>query len=389
MKRILHIALSCFYVEGLSYQENLLPKYHSLLGYDTWVLTSIFPNSNLGNPNFINVDNYINQDKVHVVKLKRKNRMVFGKDFGFNSYYRVYESLCDIAPDIIFIHGLTSTANLDIAKYLKHNPHVRVFADQHGDFYNAPYKTLKQKMIIKLIWIPRIKKIQKYVTTFFGTTPWRCEYLEKVYKIPRNKIQLLIMGIDSLELDKMLSSTPKHQLRKQIGIGINDFVICTGGKLNRQKNILNLIKAFKNVEFADCKLLIFGNLSDDIKLEFLSSISSDERIIYKGWASQKDILSFFAASDYAIFPGTHSVLWEQACGCALPCSFHDWAGMKHVDCGGNCLFIDGNSIDSIKDNLTSILNDKQLYKKMLAKAKECAQLFSYMPISKKAIGLKE
>ena len=389
MKRILHIALSCFYVEGLSYQENLLPKYHSLLGYDTWVLTSVFPNSNLGDPAFLNVDNYINQDKVHVVKLKRKKTMMFGKDLSFNSYYRVYERLCEISPDIIFIHGLTSTANLDIAKYLKRNPNVLAFADQHGDYYNAPYKTLKQKMLIKFIWLPKIKKIKKYIVTFFGTTPWRCEYLEKVYKIPRNKIRLLIMGVDSLAFDKLLSGTSKQQLRSQIGIDDADFVFCTGGKLNRQKNILNLIEAFKKIEFKNCKLLIFGNLSDDIKQEFLTSISSDERIIYKGWASQNDILSFFAASDYAIFPGTHSVLWEQACGCSLPCSFHNWKGMRHVDCGGNCLFIDGDSIDSIEENLLSVVSDKNLYKKMLAKAKECAYLFSYMSISKKAIGLND
>lgn len=388
MKKILHIALSCFYVEGLSYQENLLPKYHSLLGFDTYVLTSTFPNSNLGNPAFFNSNDYINPDNVHVIKLKRKVRTLFGKDISFNSFYGVYDAICSISPDIIFIHGLTSSANKEIAKYIKKHEGVKVFADQHGDYYNAPYKTIKQKLEIKLIWIPKIRTVQKYISTFFGTTPWRCDYLNKVYKIPKDKIELLAMGVDSIEFDKLLKDHSRVSLRKELGFSENDFVICTGGRIDLTKNFHVLIDAFNRANLKNTKLLIFGNLDNKIKGLFNELISNNKNIKYQGWASQSDILKYFAVSDLAVFPGTHSVLWEQACGCYLPCVFNDWDGMKHVDFGGNCLFVDGNSIDCLKSTIIKVVSDKDLYLSMLRKAKEVAPSFSYSSIAKKAIQME-
>jgi hypothetical protein len=38
--KIVHICLACFYVEGMGYQENLLPKYHVKQGHQVTVLTN-------------------------------------------------------------------------------------------------------------------------------------------------------------------------------------------------------------------------------------------------------------------------------------------------------------------------------------------------------------
>lgn len=389
MERILHIALSCFYVEGLSYQENLLPKYHAILGYDTWILTSVFPNSHLGNPLFLNSNEYINNYNVHVVKLKRKKKTLFGKDISFNSFFGVFDALTRINPDIIFIHGLSSSANQEIARYLKRNKHIKVFADQHGDFFNAPYKTIKQKMEIKIIWIPRIRAIQKYVDTFFGTTPWRCDYLNKVYKIPKNKIELLVMGVDSIAYNSILKAHNRSEIRKKYGFSEKDFVICTGGKINLYKNIHILVDAFNRVTLKNVKLLIFGSVDDKIKKMFFDLIATNSNIKYRGWASNSEILEYFAISDFAIFPGTHSVLWEQACGCGVPCAFNNWDGMKHVDLGGNCLFVDGGSIECLLSLIIKIVSNDVFYTQMLEKAKKVADAFSYITIAKKAIHLEE
>ena len=39
--KVLHICLSCLYIDRYSYQENLLPKYHKTLGYDVEILASL------------------------------------------------------------------------------------------------------------------------------------------------------------------------------------------------------------------------------------------------------------------------------------------------------------------------------------------------------------
>ena len=40
--KIVHVCLACFYVEGMGYQENILPKEHSEAGHSVTVITSDF-----------------------------------------------------------------------------------------------------------------------------------------------------------------------------------------------------------------------------------------------------------------------------------------------------------------------------------------------------------
>ena len=49
--RILHCCLSCFYIDGYNYQENILPKINKLDGHEVMVIASTetyIDNNNLG-----------------------------------------------------------------------------------------------------------------------------------------------------------------------------------------------------------------------------------------------------------------------------------------------------------------------------------------------------
>ena len=90
------------------------------------------------------------------------------------------------------------------------------------------------------------------------------------------------------------------------------------------------------------------------------------------------------ASDLGVFPGTHSVLWEQYTGLGVPCIFGEWDGIKHLDVGGNCVFV--SSRDDLFNQLKHILFDVMAYKEMLASAKaKGPESFSYTAIANKAI----
>ncbi len=91
-------------------------------------------------------------------------------------------------------------------------------------------------------------------------------------------------------------------------------------------------------------------------------------------------------SDLGVFPGTHSVLWEQSCASALPCIFRRWIGMQHVDIGGNCILLDDVSVVSIKNTINSVLNNKEKYDDMRdISINKGMKIFSYREIAKKAI----
>ncbi|WRK53645.1 hypothetical protein SD457_00395 [Coprobacillaceae bacterium CR2/5/TPMF4] len=84
------------------------------------------------------------------------------------------------------------------------------------------------------------------------------------------------------------------------------------------------------------KLLVFGSIIDELIDEFNSLLSN--QVIYLGWLNQSEMINKLLIADLAIFPGRHSVIWEQACGLGIPIIVKNWKGTHHVDKGGNAFF---------------------------------------------------
>ena len=122
-------------------------------------------------------------------------------------------------------------------------------------------------------------------------------------------------------------------------------------------------------------------------IEFLSLIKNDS-IIYLNWIPAFDIHQIFLSSDLAFFPGTHSVHWEEAIGLGLPCVFKSWDGIKHLDVGGNCIFLDNISEASIVYILDKVVNNRSFYVQLNEFAKKLGPLnFSYSLIAQKSINI--
>lgn len=348
------------------------------------MLTSWFDNNKIGDTDNYKASDYINKDGVHVLKVKKTEKKFAGKNFSFNTYENVYETITAIKPDIIFIHGLYFSSLSDVLKYAKENKNVLIFADQHGDYYNSR-DSFSDKLVSRFIYIPLIHRSQKYITKFWGTTPWRCRYLNEVLKVKKSKTDLLVMGADTKEIEFSEKDKLRNDIRSALNIGKNDFVICSGGKIDKSKNIHILMKAVNELNSERVKMILFGNIADDFKEE-IEELCKSPKIKYVGWLDSKRVYRYFLASDLCFFPGTHSVLWEAAVGCGVPCVFNDWEGMHHVDLGGNCLFVDGSNQNEISDVISELVENRSKYEQMknTAQAKGIEE-FSYYSIAKKAI----
>ena len=141
--KIVHICLSCFYVDGMGYQENILPKYHSE-NNEVYIITSDFAFDSSGNVTKKEKKEYYNEYGIPVKVLDKSNR--YGPLSKYNDFERVYESLCEINPDVIFCHGGQFIALKDVIRYCKKNPQVKLFIDQHGDYYNTPVNSFRKRL---------------------------------------------------------------------------------------------------------------------------------------------------------------------------------------------------------------------------------------------------
>lgn len=381
--KIVHICLACFYVDGMGYQENLLPKYH-FKKHDVTIITSDFAFDNRNETIKKESKHYRNEYGIEVIVLDKSKR--YGVYSRFRDYAKLYETLTKLQPDIVFCHGGQFVALMDVIRYCKDNSNVKLYIDQHGDYYNIPVKTIKQKFAQKWIYGHWIRKAVPYTEKFWGVTPWRCQYLHDIYGVPKHKIDLLVMGGDDDKIAFDNQENIRKDIRKRYNIAESDFLIITGGKIDKTKNIHLLCKAVKQLNCQNVKLLVFGQPSNDFEEEFLSEVTDSEQIRYIGWIPSDEVYDYFLASDLCVFPGTHSVLWEQACACALPGIFKSWEGMHHVDVNGSALFLQEDSLEEIKDKLSLVINNPERYKQMKAAADKGKDVFSYSEISKRAIG---
>lgn len=385
--KILHICLGNFFIDNYSYQENMLTKFHALQGHDVTVIASLVTFDKHGKYSLLKKEStYISDDGFKVIRVGYKKSGIYRLNKRFRYYDNIFERIVAEKPDIIFIHGCQFMDIKHIKKYSLTNKHVKIFVDNHADFINSATNWLSKNILHKIFWRYCANLIEPYVVRFYGVTPNRCKFLEEVYKIPNDRIELLVMGVDDTLISQIAENNInyKKDLRNDFTLNTNDFIICTGGKIDFAKNIHLLMQAIQEIDNPEIKLLVFGNINPEIK-ELFDSLNSHVSIKYLGWQSHEEIIKLLLISDLAVFPGTHSVLWEESVGCGVPAIFKYWEGMTHVDVGGNCIFLKKDSRDEIKEVVSYIYNNKKVYEEMLKIAQKEKELFSYSYISKRAI----
>lgn len=382
--KIVHLCLQCFFIDHSTYQENLLPKYHKLLGNDVEVIASTINMSDSGKFITTNVSKtYTNEFGVKVTRLLYKSPTKIAKKLC--AYKGLYAALDKAVPDIIFIHGCQSVDAKTVVRYIRNHPKVRVYVDNHADFMNSAKNWFSKNFLHGILWKWSANMLNPYVQKFYGVLPARVDFLQDVYNLPKDKTELLVLGTDDELVEKTKQSNVRKEIREKYGISDSDVLIVTGGKIDHNRpETLNLLEAVNLLDRDNAKLLVFGNVIDELKFQFDTLIKSD-KVIYVGWVSASEIYNYFEAGDLIVFPGLHSVLWEQAVGMGKACLFRRLKGFTHVDIGGNCSFIDNVDTESLQNELMDLLDSGRLDEMTKAANEKGISYFSYNEIAQRCI----
>lgn len=380
--KIVHVAPNSPYNDYWGYQDNLLPKYQKKLGHDVIIITTNTKHKD-GKIIKIPCSDYILDDGVRVIRLEKKiyPHIVIT---NLKSYIPIYDILVELKPDFVFFHGLLSDSIFDVIKYKqKNNRRCIIVQDNHMD-NNIGYKSdsIKQ-LLIREYYRRKNQRSIKFVEKVYGVTPWRKKYAEEYFHIPKNKTDVLIMGADDDKIDFNHKYEIREKIRSHYNIKERDFLIVTGGKIDKKKKIDLLMESCKGKQ--NVKLLIFGNVASEIKEKFDFLLRQSKNIIFVGWIKSDDVYQYFFAADLVFFPGQHSVLWEQACASKVPCVFEKWDGMDHVNNGGNSDFISPVTLDSISKKIDELrFTDKYYSMKTVAESYK-TDIYLYSKIAEKSL----
>lgn len=228
-----------------------------------------------------------------------------------------FTELCiNFAPDIIILNGIQFYNIQELGQIKKHLPNVRIYGDVSAAAYNSATNWISYYLLHKGIYRLWIRKVLKYFDKIFYVSKESKDFLEEMYKIPRELLEEQGLCCEVLTIDE------KREKRKKFMVKMNlpqeSIVFSHTGKMDVLKNTLSLIEEFMKTSNPDFRLLLAGAFDEEIHDRAVQLINADSRILFLGFLKYPDLMDLLSATDLYLQPGGPSQTLQTAIGCLCP-----------------------------------------------------------------------
>lgn len=205
---------------------------------------------------------------------------------------------------------------------------------------------------------------------------------EGLYKTDKAKIigNGGTIGVDLSKYDLTRKQEYKNAVCEQYKILKDKYVICSVGRLSRDKGSFELLEAFDRLakERKDIALMMVGDTEGDIP-ENLVPITKHERVIFTGFTNE--VNKYMSACDVLAHPSYRegfSMVIQEAMAMQLAVVTTDIPGPSEViEDGITGILVEPRSVDSLYEGLKQMLSDTARMKQMAeAGRKRCEKLFN-------------
>lgn len=371
--RIMHFALSCFYIEGYRYQENMLPMIHSQNGNEVIMVASCVSFNNKGETCLVQPVEYHSKDGFDVIRVPYKKPFDIGIMRRMRLYTGVYEIIERFKPDIMFFHGCSARELSTVVKYRKKHPGVKLFIDNHADRNNSATTFFSLYFQHKLIYRPVLRRALPFTEKVLCPSIECMDFCRDIYGVPDSKLEFYPLGGTIIDEKKRMEIM--ERVRSKEHLTGDHIVFSHSGKMDSKKRTLEIIQAFSAVTNPRFRLWIIGVLMDDVKEKVIAAINDDNRISYLGWKNSEELTDYLCATDFYVQPGGQSATMQNAmcCGCAVMLYPYKSHG-PYVD--GNGFFV--STVDDMRDAFAEISNHPEMCIEMKKKSLEIAsELLDY------------
>lgn len=348
--RVMHICLSCFFIDEQAYQENELVKAHYKSGHDVMVLASTHVQGADGHYTFAKPGQYRTQEEVPVVRIPYHRMLPNEVGIRLRIHEGVYNHIEAFAPDIILFHGLSSWELLTVARYARNNPDVLFYADNHADFLTAGSNFLSRWLLHYLYYrkillraLPNIKKV-------LCISEMTMDYAHRFYGIPSDKLEFFPLGGWPVADDDY--ARIRGKVRASLNIGEEEIVFLQSGKQYARKYLPEALRQFSKIRNTRFRFFIVGVLMDDIKSETESLIASDSRVEFLGWKSSDALRDLLCAADVYVQPGRQSATMQMSLFCSCAVILEDLQSNRNYVDGNGWLIESPNELGAIFEDIS-------------------------------------
>ncbi len=312
--RIVHL---CSYIQPqLGYQEYYLAKEHAKMGHEVIVISSDryypFPDYNNTVKNILGKRIIGKNDTIY--DGFRLIRLGTAFEVKTQIWLKGMEKIVKMVnPDVVFCHEMTHFNSIRIAK-IKEKLNFRLIYDNHGSF------VCDSKNILKKIYYSfyDYKTIKDKADKIIGVTKGCVDYVVKRFNTTPEKINMIPLGAD---VDLFFRDDKKRSLiRDKFSINKDDFLIIYTGKIIRRKGVHLILEALNNNEKnKNVVIMAVGNGDHDycVLIKELAD-KYNLRYIKIDGVSNKELPSYYSASDLGVWPVEATIGTIEAMACSLP-----------------------------------------------------------------------
>ena len=329
--KIVHVCLSCFYVDSRHYQENELVRQHVSEGHDVLVIASTETHSEDGTTSYRSAGGYLGSDGAPVVRLPYR-LWPASLAHKLRVHPGVYQLLSEFQPDAILFHGACGWEIINVARFCRANPQVLFYIDSHEDWHNSARNFLSREVLHKLYYRFCLRRAWPVAGAILCISTETMDFVESVYRVPRSKLEFFPLAGHPVQPNTY--SERRARTRAELGIRSDQILFVQSGKQTRRKKLVEALLAFERRPLERFVMVIAGSLAADIRTEAEKLISRNPAIRFLGWKDVEALTDLLCAADIYLQPGTQSVSMQHSlcCHCAV---IIDDVPSHHIYLNGN------------------------------------------------------
>jgi len=198
------------------------------------------------------------------------------------------------------------------------------------------------------------------------------------FGINDEKIKVVYLGVENRF--RPISNVEEYRLKNNLP----SKMILNVGTLEPRKNVVTLVKAFKQLKergLNDYKLVIAGSKGWLYKQIFKEIQSSDleKEVLFLGNIADKDLPRLYNCADVFAYPSLYEGFGLpplEAMACGVPVITSNTSSLPEV-IGDAGIMIDPNDVNSLCEGICKVLEDRELRHRMRDMGLERSKLFSW------------
>ena len=324
--RILHLCLSNFYIDGYSYQENALVAQNVADGHDVRVIASTEVFDEHRQLSYVLPSSYLGTDGAWFDRISYFPGIPHILARKLRIHRGVYNRIKEFNPDVILFHCACGAEIATAARYVRDNPHVKLYVDSHEDSYNSANSFISKWFLHYLYYRPILLRSMRYINRVLPVSVSCLEFMRDFYGVPEEKLEFYPLG--GHVPDNIEYAEQRKEARRALNVPANGILIVQSGKFDKPKKLIESLRAFAQIPDERLQFVLVGHLYQEVEGEALELIQADSRVRFVGWKTSDELQALLCGADVYCQPGTQSATMQMAVSCRCAIILDDVASHK-------------------------------------------------------------